>query len=321
MLDTIFPTATHTRFQHTLGSYHAATLYLAALYYDPENPLFRALIDIGQCKALLVAMLIHDIGHTAYGHELEEIDSVAFGHRYYVDVLVKSQSFKDAKGRTLREIIEGTDDGCWGVPFTTVLQLFDRPTGASAPFHGVLHDIMDSQIDADKFDYLVRDSIEGRVSYGFGIDLDRFLRSLTTYALEDGTLRLAIKQKGAPAAEAFAHSRYQLYQSMYWHHAFRATKAMLVEAIQRIQEDLRSTSPDMFDKYPFRTGYIQHVLGAADYMPARSTGDRRRKKETATPSASDKIEASLKKQFPIFRSDTETMRSLHFCLDSRTHRK
>lgn len=298
MLDSVFPTATHTRFQHTIGTYHAATLYLTALYYDPENPLFRALIDIKKCKALLVAMLIHDIGHTAYGHELEEIDATVFGHRIYADALLRSNSFRDAKGRTLQQIIEGTADGCWGLDLNDVLALFGRPTDASAPVDGVLHDILDSQIDADKFDYLVRDSVEARVTYGFGIDLDRFLRSLTTYALEDGALRLAIKQKGAPAAEAFAHARYQLYQSMYWHHTFRATKTMLLEAVQRIQMDLESnTSPDMLNPYPFRAAYIQHVLGAADYLPARASPAAKRKRDSR-PSASDKIEARLKKRIP-----------------------
>jgi serine/threonine protein kinase len=284
MLDSVFPTATHTRFQHTLGSYHAATLYLAALYYDPENPLFRALIDIEKCKALLVAVLVHDIGQTAYGHELEEVDDQAFSHRIYVEVVLDSKSFVDGRGQTLKQLIEGSGDACWNLRLEQVLALFHKPDASAAPFEGVLHDILDSQIDADKFDYLVRDSVEARVTYGHGIDLDRFLRSLTTYAKPDGTLRLAVKQKGAASAEAFALARYQLYQSMYWHHTFRATKAMLLEAIHKIEIEVQALGGEgLLDRYPLRTAYIRRVIGAKDYSPVGVAKSARGRRAKETP--------------------------------------
>jgi hypothetical protein len=123
--------------------------------------------------------------------------------------------------------------------------------------------MLDSQIDADKFDYLIRDSVESRVSYGHGIDHERFLRSLTTYVDDKGSLRLAVKQKGAASAEAFIQARYQLYQSLYWHHTFRATKAMLLEAVRLIIEDLREANQaELFtDRAVLREEYARYVIG------------------------------------------------------------
>lgn len=280
MLDSIFPTATHNRFQHTLGAYHAATKYLTSLYYDPDNPVFRAIVDIRNCATLLVAMLVHDIGQTAYGHELEEIDDTEFSHKAYVRLILNTKTFLDAKGRTLRDLIEGDDDDCWGLDVKDVLDMLETTSQESSPFVGVLRDIVDSQIDADKFDYLIRDSVECRVNYGLGIDYERFLRSLTTHPQVDGVLRLAVKQKGAASAEAFALARYQLYQSLYWHHTFRATKSMLFEAVRLLWEELKSKSqPDMFYEHPFRTAYMENVIGVkselSDMKPTKRKAARK----------------------------------------------
>jgi HD superfamily phosphohydrolase len=147
-----------------------------------------------------------------------------------------------------------------------------------------------------------------RITYGFGIDLDRFLRSLTTYAKEDGSLRLAIKQKGAASAEAFAHARYQLYQSMYWHHTFRATKAMLLEAVDRVSREIDSLNEDrMFDRHPLRTTYIREVLGARDYSPSGS-GSRKKSRSEKSSQRTGRIETRLRSpppELPIRYRDDE----------------
>jgi len=290
MLDSVFPTATHNRFQHTLGAYHAATRYLISLYYDPDNPVFRALVDIRKCATILVAMLVHDVGHTAYGHELEEIDDTEFSHKAYVKDILNATSFLDANGRTLRDLIEGPDDDNWGLEVEDVLNILDTTGLRSDSIDGVLRDIIDSQIDADKFDYLIRDSIECRVNYGLGIDYERFLRSLTTHPQTDGTLRLAVKQKGAASAEAFALARYQLYQSLYWHHTFGATKAMLLESVRLLWEDLRSNSQgDMFYGHPFRTAYLRNVIGVKSESFSKTSKKGRTSQRKVAAKKADKV--------------------------------
>jgi len=139
------------------------------------------------------------------------------------------------------------------------------------PVDALLHDVINGQLDADKLDYLLRDSVECRVKYGHGIDSERFLRSLTTTARSEGRhalLRLAVEQKGAASAEAFAFARYQLYQSVYWHHTFRVVKAMLLDAATCTLSDLRSKHSGGGPSFLFSDfneiileAFLRHVVG------------------------------------------------------------
>jgi len=282
MLDTIFPTATHTRLQHSLGVYHSVCDYITSLYHDPENPTFRVLFDTKKCERALLTALVHDIGQATFGHELEEVNEEEFSHKEIGSLILKQSTLTDVKGRTIRDLIEKNDFDCWSANFDKVLLLLSGRSDDA--FDGVLHDILDGQLDADKLDYLVRDSIEARVPYGHGIDQERFIRSLTTVGVRKGTrsfLKLAIKRKGAASAEAFAFARYQLYQSLYWHHTFRAIKAMMITAAsETFHELLSSASPrNLFDKYVLRTAYLKFVIDPTleSHENSKSkTGERRK---------------------------------------------
>jgi serine/threonine protein kinase len=231
MLDVVFPTATHSRLHHTLGVYHAACRYLVALYYDSENPTFRVLFSPMLAKTTLLSALLHDIGHTTFGHELEEV-SESFSHTAIGASLVRDKDFQDRQGRSLSDLIGGSSADEWALSTEDVLSFMKGKV--CHPICSAYHDILDGQLDADKLDYLVRDSVECRVQYGRGIDVERFLRSLTTAPTDDGKqICLAIKKKGAASAEAIALARYQLYQSLYWHHTVRAVKAMLLTSAAR----------------------------------------------------------------------------------------
>ncbi|RPI07212.1 MAG: HD domain-containing protein [Ignavibacteriae bacterium] len=267
MLDTVYPTATHTRLQHSLGVYHAVTQYVIALYYDPDNPTFRILFDETYAKRIMLAALIHDIGQSTFGHEFEEIDEEEFSHARIGEEIIKCEHIKDKNGRSLKDIIEHNDYDCWGVNATDVIRLFTEEF--IKPIEGVLHDILDGQLDADKIDFLVRDSVECRVPYGHGMDIGRFLRMLTTVGKEEDTgeslIRLAVKRKGSASAEGFAFARYQLYQSVYWHHTFRAVKAMLTTASRQIFSKLeKSKDKLLFDREWKLKSYIRHVIGIKD---------------------------------------------------------
>jgi HD superfamily phosphohydrolase len=286
MLETVFPTATHTRFQHSLGVYHAVREYMTALYYDPENPTFRVLFSEADCKRALLATLVHDVGHTAFGHDLEEIDDYEFSHYEIGKEVLRFSSARDSKGRFLRDLVTGKDIDCWDISLEELEDLLGGRL--SKPIDGVYQDILDGQLDADKLDYLVRDSIESRVKYGQGIDYSRFLRSLTTIVEIDNDvpmIRLAVKQKGAASAEAFAFARYQLYQSLYWHHTFRAIKAMLLtSASQMLDEVKRMSGATLLEKGTVRAAYIDHVIAGrlrkaqSNALPKKSLGKKTKDK-------------------------------------------
>ena len=269
MMDTIFPTSTHSRFQHSIGVYHAVCEYLTALYYNHENPTFRVVFSTKKCKTLLVASLLHDVGHTTFGHELEEANKKEFDHEEIGKYIILNSKEVDSEDRTIKEIIESNASDCWNIPVDDVVNLMDGE--AKDPVDNLLIDILIGQFDADKLDYLIRDSIECRVSYGKGIDYHRFMRSLSTHvvevSLDESKMRLAIKRKGAASAEAFAFARYQLYQSLYWHHTFRAIKAMLLTAAKQAYFDLdpELKSKGLFDKHPpLRMSYLKYVIGLSE---------------------------------------------------------
>jgi len=266
MIDTVFPTASHSRLQHSLGTYYAVCKYITALYHNEEDPTIQILFDRKKCEKALLAALIHDIGQSTFGHELEEVDLRQFSHEEIGEDLLRNSSVTDQQGRTIRELIEKDNHDCWGLELDAVIKLLKGES--KDPFETLLHDILDNHLDADKLDYLVKDTNEARVEYGHGIDTKRFLRSLTTHVKSHGDssvrIRLAIKRKGAASAEAFAFARYQSYQSIYWHHTSRVIKAMFITAAR---EALRKTNEEvdqeLFDS--FRSIYINKVINIPGY--------------------------------------------------------
>lgn len=337
MLDTVFPTATHTRLEHSLGVYHNAREYIAALYYDPENPTFRVLFSERKCRVALLASLVHDLGQTTFGHELEEVDEDQFSHEQIGLTLIKESTVKGGRRkRTLKDLIEGKDHYCWDLTVDE-LELFLRSKTLD-PVSSVLHDVLDSQIDADKLDYLTRDTAETRVQYGFGIDHDRLLRSLTTCSPRSGEapfLRLAVKRKGAAAAEAFAFARYQLYQALYWHHTFRAVKAMLLTAASEVTTSL--DSPDIIrglgDDEVLRREYLASVFdlpaGIAIPMTTLAKGEkptlgrflRQKLTTSAAPRGNSRFERDRAIQFFWRLSEGKAQQLIRDLLDRRYYKR
>lgn len=279
LAEAVYPTANHTRYQHALGTYHAAREYLLALYYDPESPTFRALFAAEPARRLLLAALVHDIGHTSLFHELEELDEAVFSHGRAGDLVLRS-GVLDSRGESLRDIVEGSAPDGWAVDLAALRGLLNGVT--VTPMEVVYHDILDSHIDADKFDYLMRDSVESRVRYGHGVDQIRFLRSLTTAPDPGGRLRLAVRQKGVASAEAFAFARYQLYQALYWHHTTRAIKGMFLTAVALIADAIGADTQQRLDESWLQKLYVDELVlegvvgqgGGGSVPPAGGAGSK-----------------------------------------------
>ena len=249
----VYPTAVHTRFEHSLGAFSYACEYVKGLWHDEDNPLFKQWMTIDDIKALLAAALLHDIGHFPLAHDIEgnatDGHEAIFGH---VDIGVRyvHSDIRDPLGRTIASILEDCVDG-WGVAAKTVTDIitatkvltndiFDVAVPPKAKF---LANILSGSLDVDKLDYLIRDSHACNLCYGYGIDIQRLLRTLTTSVQtrsdalhpDDVTrsrraLEVAVYEKGRSAAEAIGFARYLLYQSVYSHHAVRAIKVMLQAA-------------------------------------------------------------------------------------------
>jgi len=228
----IYPTATHTRLEHSLGVYATAVSYCNALWNDPINPLFKQLMTPAHLRTLLCAALCHDIGQYGLAHDFEEAKKSVFDHtRLTIKVLTDGVVYK-----SLHDVLKNE----WKVdPQKVANILATNPNNLDQPITDrLLHTVIDSPIDADKGDYLVRDSRKLGLSYGEGIDLERLVSCLTvTFRKEDDNrifISAGVTEKGKIAAEAFGFARYALFGSVYWHHTSRAMKSMLHYAIWEI---------------------------------------------------------------------------------------
>lgn len=314
LLGKVYPTATHTRQVHSLGVHYATARYLAALYYDPDSPIFRILFDKHHGKRILLTTLIHDLGQTTLGHDLEEVDEEMFAHERFTRALLKDQTPGGERGRTLAQLASGDAPDEWGVPLEKLLGQLEGKV--SKPLDKVLHELIDGQLDTDKTDYLLRDTVDSRVSYGYGIDFERFLRALTVVPIEGDTgpaLSLGIKVKGKASAEAFAFARYQLYQSIYLHHTYRAMKAMLLTGASAALNNLRdrASEPKTPPFLPKATGFEDELSDAFfNYVlrNAREPVTRRDKKKLAELVSQDLSNDAAS----IFDLGDSVGRTLHF---------
>ncbi len=222
----IYPTATHSRLEHSLGTFAMACRYIRSLYNDPFNPLFRQIVTDRDIEALLVAALVHDVGHYPLAHDLEEAEEDVFGHeRRTLEIL---HNINSEVSSVINFKNGATTEEHWTITVGDVTAILDRTTtGIKSQ---VLRSCLDGPIDADKLDYLLRDSENLRLPYGRGIDVEKLIQSLTVIAeikLGKTTARVGIHERGKIAAESLAFARYAMYGSVYWHHAHRSAKSML----------------------------------------------------------------------------------------------
>jgi len=199
----VYPGATHSRFEHALGTYHLARRALT-LFEEHED--FAAL-GRDECMIVRVAALLHDIGHYPFSHALEEIG--ALNHEEVARSLIRDGEVASILCREL-----GPD---------APERIVELIRGESeSPLQGLIS----GSIDLDKLDYLRRDAFMCGVSYG-EIDVDRLINALTLLRdPETGAPRVGMVEKGLSALESLLFAKYQMYRNVYWHHAVRSATAM-----------------------------------------------------------------------------------------------
>ncbi|HEY2147729.1 MAG TPA: HD domain-containing protein [Pirellulales bacterium] len=207
----VYPAANHTRFEHSLGVYRLALVFLQQLSRDER---FGATIDAAAAERFIAAALLHDIGHWPFCHPIEDIrlgevpshESLAAGY------LVEGE---------IAELLR-TD---WRIEPREVADLLsvERRDASTR----LLSSMLSGPIDVDKMDYLQRDSLHAGVPYGRNFDQQRLIGSLCLNEAGDG---LAITDKGKTAAEMMVFARYVMFSEVYWHHGVRSATAMLQRA-------------------------------------------------------------------------------------------
>lgn len=207
----VYPGATHTRFEHSLGVYRNALLFLRHLLADPR---FLEVMSVEAAEGLLVSALLHDIGHWPYCHPIEDLELPGMpSHESIAESTIQDGEIADCL------------DEDWRVSPTEVSGLIaGRPTDGS---FRLAASILSGPLDVDKIDYLYRDSLHAGVPYGRNFDVGRLISSLCLNAAGDG---IAITNKGRTAAELLVFARYVMFNEVYWHHTVRSATAMLQRA-------------------------------------------------------------------------------------------
>ncbi|HET7040655.1 MAG TPA: HD domain-containing protein [Gemmatimonadales bacterium] len=216
----VYPGATHSRFEHALGTFHLCRTALAAL--EERGELGR--ISEGDRLAVQAAALLHDIGHYPFSHALEE---AGFPHHEELGV---RRLDEDELGKALTAM--------GGRPFHKAIGAMVRGRSAS-PLAGLIS----GSLDLDKIDYLSRDARNCGVPYGT-VDVNRLLAALTIVEL-GGKRQLGVHEKGVSALESLLFAKYQMYRNVYWHHAVRSATCMFKRAVRQAVAKGRLTPSDV----------------------------------------------------------------------------
>ncbi len=212
----VYPGATHSRFEHSLGVYRNALLFLERLAQTEE---FRSRCSEQDCLLFLVAALFHDVGHYPFAHAIEDMRLPGVVRHE----LLAAECFEQPKLRTLIENdfqLEIADLNALLNPSSTKPSTVNR--------FPLLASMLSGPIDIDKMDYLERDSMHAGVPYGHNFDQSRLIGQL---CVDTERNSLAITHKATTAAEMMVFARYVMFREVYWHHAIRSATSMLQRCI------------------------------------------------------------------------------------------
>jgi HD superfamily phosphohydrolase len=228
----VYHGAEHSRFGHCIGVMHLAGEAVAKIFdKNKDDPKFvkgkekekEALRKVLYYTARL-AGLLHDIGHAPFSHPGE--DSL-FKHRLKHKLKHEDYTIPIVKSSAIASIIDGYKDKT-GVGSQDVIDVLDKRGIYRFPF---VKELIDSDFDVDKMDYLLRDSIYCGVEYG-KYDLRRLIDTLTLdKGLINGSYQLAIHKDGLHTMEALILARYFMFTQVYFHKIRRAYDIILTDFI------------------------------------------------------------------------------------------
>ncbi len=197
----VYPGALHTRFHHVLGAMHLMTLAVSTIRRKGHE------ITPEEERAVLIAILLHDIGHGPFSHALEYDIVCGVSHEEISGFFIERLSAE------------------FGEDLEHALLIFKNKH--SKPF---LHQLVSSQLDMDRLDYLNRDSFYTGVSEGI-IGSDRLIEMLNVH---NGNL--VLEEKGIYSIEKFIVARRLMYWQVYLHKTVVSAEFMLIHALRRAKQ-------------------------------------------------------------------------------------
>ena len=270
----VFPGATHTRYLHSIGVMHVSTLVFDSLFKNQNSK------DIQRLKeSLRLGCLLHDIGHAPLSHSTESVMPMVSAlklpkqfqgkerqasHEDYTIKSITDSSFTQSFKGVTRE---------FGIDPNAIAELVIGETKNPAYFtvEGVnyfplLHQLVSSEMDCDRMDYLLRDSYFCGVSYG-KFDLDWIIDNLKI-CVENNQAYLGISERAISTFDDFLLSRFHMFMMVYFHYRAVCLEQMLMRYFD--SEKNEYSIPAEIEAYlEHDDAYLMRVLRKSDNVWAK----------------------------------------------------
>lgn len=259
LTDMVYPGATHTRFEHSIGVMQMASDMFDCIVENSGKLLEEAFslkqAGIDTCRKMVrLAALLHDVGHAPFSHSGEDLLPIAESGPYTGKRLEHEQySVAIIRDKFKPLIEEHRINNNYALTVDDITLLLGDPTVKPKRMSLLWKELISGQLDADRADYLLRDSAHLGVKYGL-YDRSRLVTCMAVAKTETDALTIAVQDKAWHIAESLVLARYQMFSQVYFHKVRRIYDYHIANATKEVLTQLGLLngcypSPDNIDEY------------------------------------------------------------------------
>lgn len=257
--DLVFPSANHNRFAHSVGTFYIMNKMVTHFKKQFENLGIEIAED--EWDALLAAALLHDIGHGPFSHAFEKVTLTNFSHEAWTRKIIsdsESDVYKvlsnfyddeDLNKLFADKVIAYIDEKVSAKNTTNKETLFSN--AGKLDMHYVFKSLVSSQLDADRIDYILRDSYHTGFKFGF-VDVDKLIDGMYLGVSDKDTTEsqycLTVLESHVPFLESYLLARFQMYKNVYMQNFKLYTECIYILILERACKICRDDEEDKLNR-------------------------------------------------------------------------
>lgn len=232
-----FPSSSHTRLVHSLGVYELCNRFISNFISRGDLSLEK---DWKEINIALAYALLHDIGHGPFSHSLEKMIP-DFNHEQMGLRLVKSQETKINAVLKKKALKDGLEESFY---INEIEKIFNK----KSEYKWII-DLVTSEVDIDRLDYLLRDSYHSGVAYGNSIDIDLFIKWSVVKEDENGNKKFSFLIKAKNHIEQFLSARQKMHSDLYLNDVIQTYEDLLKRIFIHVRNNLDEykNNPEFFE--------------------------------------------------------------------------